>query len=59
MSISQVIAFAVLVLLIGGLAFSFFGQAPKLKLDDRRDNWGRHTAGSDGHTPGDGASPSA
>jgi hypothetical protein len=59
MSASQIIALAVLVLIIGGLAFSFFRQAPKLNLDDRRDNWGRHTAGSDGHTPGDGASPSA
>jgi len=42
MSASQIVALAVLVLIIGGLAFSFFRQAPKLKRDDNPDNWSRY-----------------
>jgi hypothetical protein len=55
MSASQIIALAILVLIIGGLAFSFFRQAPKLKRDDNPDNWSQYGGGSGG----DGASPSA
>jgi hypothetical protein len=59
MNPSQIIALAVLVLIIGGLAYSFFRQAPKLKPDNNPDNWASRTGGSEGHTGGDGASPSA
>jgi hypothetical protein len=60
MTASQIVALAVLVIIIGGLAFSFFRQAPKLKPDDRRDNWAQHTGGgSGGYIGGDGANPSA
>jgi hypothetical protein len=38
MSASQVVALAVLVLIVGGLTFSFFRPAPKLKRDDKPDN---------------------
>ena len=52
MSASQIVALAVLVLIIGGLAVSFFRQAPKLKRDDNPDNWSQYGGG-------DGVGPSA
>ena len=39
MSASQIVALAVLVLIIGGFAFSCFRKAPKSKRDDNPDNW--------------------
>ena len=38
MSASQIVALAVLVLIVGGFAFAFFRQAPKLKRDHKPDN---------------------
>ena len=39
MSASQIVALAVLVVIIGVFAFGFFRQAPKSKRDNDPDSW--------------------
>ena len=56
MKVSQIVALAFLVLMIGGLVFSFVRHGAKLKPDPKPDSL---PPGAGGYTGGDGASPSA
>jgi hypothetical protein len=57
MKASQVVALVLLLLVIGGLAFTFVRHGAKVKPDDNPDNWRQHTGGGGGATGGDGAGP--
>jgi hypothetical protein len=52
MKTSQLVALALLLLVIGGLAFTFVRHGARVKPDSNPDNWARHSGG-------DGAGPSS